>query len=41
MLGRKDYTQERLDHAKTAIDRQLAAYEELVKLSTGRHRSRT
>jgi hypothetical protein len=30
MLGRKSYTQEELDRAKTAIDRQLAAYEKLV-----------
>jgi hypothetical protein len=31
MLGRKNYTQEELDHAKTAIDQQLAAYKMLVK----------
>jgi hypothetical protein len=31
MLGRKDYTYEELDHAKTAIDQQLAAYKKLVK----------
>jgi hypothetical protein len=31
MLGRKNYTPEELDHAKTAIDRQLAAYKKLVK----------
>jgi hypothetical protein len=31
MLGRKNYTQEELDHAKTAIDQQLAAYKQLVK----------
>ncbi|MEA2445767.1 MAG: hypothetical protein QOJ12_3059 [Thermoleophilales bacterium] len=30
MLGRKTYTQEELDHATTAIDEQLAAYERLV-----------
>ncbi|MCU1659024.1 MAG: hypothetical protein JWO57_3680 [Pseudonocardiales bacterium] len=30
MLGRKDYTQEELDHAKTAVDQQLAAYTKLV-----------
>ena len=27
MLGRKNYTQEELDSCKTAVDRQLAAYE--------------
>lgn len=31
MLGRKDYTKEELDHAKTAITQQVAAYERLVK----------
>jgi hypothetical protein len=31
MLGRKTYTQEELDHARTAIDRQLAAYKKLVR----------
>jgi hypothetical protein len=31
MLGRKNYTQEELDHAKAAIDQQLAAYKMLVK----------
>jgi hypothetical protein len=31
MLGRKTYTPEELDHATTAIDRQLAAYKKLVK----------
>ena len=31
MLGRKDYTKEELDHARTAIDQQLAAYKKLVK----------
>jgi hypothetical protein len=31
MLGRKTYTQEELDHARAAIDRQLAAYKKLVK----------
>jgi len=35
MLGRKNYTQEELDHAKTAIDRQLAAYKKLVKAIDG------
>jgi hypothetical protein len=31
MLGRKDYTPEELDHATTAVDRQIAAYKKLVK----------
>lgn len=31
MLGRKDYTKEELDHAKTAITQQVAAYKRLVK----------
>jgi len=31
MLGRKDYTREELDHAKKAVDRQLAAYKKVVK----------
>jgi F420-0:gamma-glutamyl ligase len=31
MLGRKDYTKEELDHAKTAVAQQLAAYKKLVK----------
>jgi hypothetical protein len=35
MLGRKSYTQEELDHAKTAIDQQLAAYKTLVKAIDG------
>ncbi|MEA2399578.1 MAG: hypothetical protein QOK25_3134 [Thermoleophilaceae bacterium] len=34
MLGRKTYTKEELDHAKTAIDRQVAAYKKLVKATT-------
>jgi hypothetical protein len=29
MLGRKDYTQEELDHTVAAIDQQIAAYSEL------------
>ena len=31
MLGRKNYTQEELDHCKAAIAQQLAAYKTLVK----------
>jgi hypothetical protein len=31
MLGRKDYTQEELDNARTAMRRQLAAYKKLAK----------
>ena len=31
MLGRKDYTKEELDQARTAVDQQLSAYKELVK----------
>ncbi|MFN2607344.1 MAG: hypothetical protein ABR511_05535 [Acidimicrobiales bacterium] len=30
MLGRKDYTQEELDNARSAVDRQLAAYRALA-----------
>jgi hypothetical protein len=35
MLGRKNYTREELDHAKAAIDEQLAAYKELVEALDG------
>lgn len=35
MQGRKDYTKEELDHAKSAIDQQLAAYKKLVKAIDG------
>jgi hypothetical protein len=31
MLGRQNYTQEELDHPATAVDRQLKAYEALVR----------
>jgi hypothetical protein len=31
MLGRKNFTPEELDHATSAIDRQLAAYKRLVE----------
>src|SRR3954462_2909665 len=34
MLGRKTYTQQELDHARTTIDQQLAAYDELAKAAT-------
>ena len=30
MLGRKDYTQDEIDHARTAIDRQLSTYRTLA-----------
>src|SRR3954469_6486829 len=35
MLGRKTYTQEELDHARTAIDEQLAAYRALADAIDG------
>jgi hypothetical protein len=35
MLGRKTYTQEELDHARGAVDRQLAAYRTLVEAIDG------
>jgi hypothetical protein len=31
MQGRKDYTQDELDHARTAVGTQLAAYHQLIK----------
>ncbi len=31
MSGRTDYKQEELDHAKSAVDQQIAAYRKLVK----------
>jgi hypothetical protein len=31
MLGRKNYTQEEFDHARSSIEKQLAAYKKLVK----------
>jgi hypothetical protein len=31
MLGRKDYTKEEVDHARAAVNQQLAAYKKLVK----------
>jgi hypothetical protein len=30
MLGRKSYTREELDHGRSAVERQLAAYDKLV-----------
>jgi hypothetical protein len=30
MLGRKDYTQEELDHARAAVEQQLGAYRDFV-----------
>jgi hypothetical protein len=35
MLGRKDYTQDELDHARTTIDGQLSTYRTLVAALTG------
>jgi hypothetical protein len=35
ILGRKNYTQEELDHCKTAVDEQLAAYRALVNAIRG------
>jgi hypothetical protein len=35
MLGRKDYTQEELDHARDAVKQQLAAYKKLLKPLNG------
>jgi len=33
MLGRKDFSRDEIDHAKADVDRQLAAYRELVDAS--------
>jgi hypothetical protein len=33
MLGRKDYTQDEVDHGKSAIEEQLAAYKKFVRAS--------
>jgi hypothetical protein len=35
MLGRKDYTQQELDHAKGAVKHQLAAYKKLITALDG------
>lgn len=35
MLGRKDYTQAELDHAKDEVKRQLSAYRKLVRALDG------
>ncbi len=35
MLGRKNYTQEEIDHGKAALDQQLAAYERLARVVAG------
>ncbi len=35
MLGRKTYTQEELDHARAAVDQQLAVYRTLVEALGG------
>lgn len=34
MLGRKDYTQEEFDHARSAVEMQLAAYKKFVGVRT-------
>ncbi len=39
MLGRKNYTQTEIDIAKTMIERQLAAYDNLVAKSAGTTRT--
>jgi hypothetical protein len=36
MLGRKTYTPEEIDHAKTAIADQVEAYQKLVKANAGK-----
>jgi hypothetical protein len=35
MFGRKDYTQEELDHAKTAVNTQIVAYRQLATALEG------
>jgi hypothetical protein len=35
MLGRKTFTQDEIDHAKSVVDQQLAAYTKLVKATDG------
>ena len=35
MLGRNRYTREELDHAKKAINKQVAAYKKLAKATGG------
>jgi hypothetical protein len=39
MLGRKNYTHTEIDTARTAIERQLAAYDQVVGSSTGTARN--
>jgi hypothetical protein len=36
MLGRKQYSQEELDHARAAIEKQLAAYDTFVATAAGK-----
>ncbi len=35
MLGRKDYTQEEIDHARATVDQQVIAYRKLVRAVDG------
>jgi hypothetical protein len=35
MFGRKDYTQEEIDNAKTAVNSQIAAYQQLTRAVDG------
>jgi hypothetical protein len=35
MFGRKDYTQEEIDNAKTAVNSQIAAYQRLTRAVDG------
>ena len=41
MLGRKTYTQGELDHARAAVDQQLAAYKQLAKAASSDPKGRS